>query len=77
MKSAMFLAAAFALTVLPQTAGAQQSGHQPAPTNRTATDDCEAEANRLYRIPNLEQRMAMKREHIAKCRAAQRGQTRR
>ena len=40
------------------------------PSNRSQGDVCQSEAEQLYRgLRNLEERMKMKRAHIAKCRA--------
>lgn len=44
----------------------------------SGNDPCMAEADRLYSsMRNLDERMRLKREHVAKCRAASRGGARR
>jgi hypothetical protein len=67
---AVLIASAIALSLVSGAAYAQDRG----PMNRSATDDCEAEANRLYQMRDLEARMAAKRDHIQKCRAEKRAQ---
>ena len=45
------------------------------PMNRSTTDDCEAEANRMFAgMRNLDERIRLKTDHVRKCRAGKRGQ---
>lgn len=46
---------------------------QAAPFNRSATDQCEADANRMFQMRDLEERMRQKRDYVRRCRAEQRG----